>query len=87
MPSLPSHITNGDHSSAPRHPALNFNGGGDYDSDAPESPSSVVSLSPDEFPAYFTERGGRLFHSTLSPYPLPVDTPEQEVSKKRNLTS
>ncbi|KAF8900134.1 hypothetical protein CPB84DRAFT_1779396 [Gymnopilus junonius] len=27
----------------------------------------------------FEERDGRLFSSSTSPYPLPVDTPEQEV--------
>jgi hypothetical protein len=38
-------------------------------------------LSSDDFPTYFIERGGRLFHSHGgSPYPLPVDTPEQEAS-------
>jgi hypothetical protein len=37
-------------------------------------------LTSDDFPAYFSERDGRLFHSHGgSPYPLPVDTPEQEV--------
>ncbi|KAJ7821652.1 S-adenosyl-L-methionine-dependent methyltransferase [Mycena leptocephala] len=36
-------------------------------------------LSSDDFPTYFIERDGRLFHSHGgSPYPLPVDTPEQE---------
>ncbi|KAJ7143309.1 hypothetical protein C8R43DRAFT_1015054 [Mycena crocata] len=36
-------------------------------------------LSSEDFPAYFSERDGRLFHShESSPYPLPVDTPEQE---------
>ncbi|KAJ7658506.1 S-adenosyl-L-methionine-dependent methyltransferase [Mycena rosella] len=36
-------------------------------------------LLPEDFPTYFSERNGRLFHSHgSSPYPLPVDTPEQE---------
>ncbi|KAJ6578742.1 S-adenosyl-L-methionine-dependent methyltransferase [Mycena vulgaris] len=36
-------------------------------------------LQPEDFPTYFSERNGRLFHSHgPSPYPLPVDTPEQE---------
>ncbi|KAJ7726812.1 S-adenosyl-L-methionine-dependent methyltransferase [Mycena maculata] len=39
----------------------------------------VEELLPDDFPTYFSERDGRLFHSHgTSPYPLPVDTPEQE---------
>ncbi|KAJ7750881.1 S-adenosyl-L-methionine-dependent methyltransferase [Mycena metata] len=39
-------------------------------------------LEDTEFPAYFSERDGRLFHSHGgSPYPLPVDTPEQERQK------
>ncbi|KAJ7630121.1 hypothetical protein DFH06DRAFT_1439812 [Mycena polygramma] len=36
-------------------------------------------LTSEDFPTYFSERDGRLFHSHgSSPYPLPVDTPEQE---------
>ncbi|KAJ7353077.1 S-adenosyl-L-methionine-dependent methyltransferase [Mycena albidolilacea] len=39
----------------------------------------LEELTSDDFPAYFSERDGRLFHSHGgSPYPLPVDTPEQE---------
>lgn len=45
---------------------------GSYDSD-------VVELRSDEFSDYFVERNGRLFHSSATcPYPLPVDTPEQQ---------
>ncbi|KAJ7454998.1 S-adenosyl-L-methionine-dependent methyltransferase [Mycena galericulata] len=41
--------------------------------------SDVEELLPEDFPSYFSERDGRLFHSHgSSPYPLPVDTPEQE---------
>ncbi|KAH9476830.1 Methyltransferase pytC [Psilocybe cubensis] len=40
--------------------------------------SSVVELEAEDFPGYFTERDGRLYHSGQSPYPLPVDAPEQE---------
>ncbi|KAJ6588065.1 S-adenosyl-L-methionine-dependent methyltransferase [Mycena capillaripes] len=37
-------------------------------------------LTSEDFPAYFNEINGRLFHSHgTSPYPLPVDTPEQEM--------
>lgn len=41
----------------------------------------LEELGSDEFPGHFLERNGRLFPSPLSltPYPLPVDTPEQEV--------
>ncbi|KAL9708781.1 hypothetical protein Ac2012v2_007935 [Leucoagaricus gongylophorus] len=39
----------------------------------------VEELEADDFPSYFNEADGRLFHSSpTSPYPLPVDTPEQE---------
>ena len=42
---------------------------------------SLISVTSEEFPHYFIEREGRLFHSSpTAPYPLPVDTPEQEVS-------
>lgn len=51
----------------------------DSESEAPDATSTLVELSPDEFPTYFSERNGRLFHSGTSPYPLPVDTPEQTV--------
>ncbi|KAF9529875.1 S-adenosyl-L-methionine-dependent methyltransferase [Crepidotus variabilis] len=50
---------------------------GEISSNGEESPS-VEELGSDEFPLYFTERRGRLFHSGSSVYPLPVDTPEQE---------
>jgi hypothetical protein len=44
------------------------------------SPDNTVEEVID-FPSYFNEVGGRLFHaSQTSPYPLPVDTPEQDVS-------
>lgn len=47
---------------------------------SPEGSPSLLPLQPDDFPTYFSERGGRLFHSsTTSPYPLPIDTPEQDV--------
>lgn len=42
--------------------------------------SSITQLDSDDFERYFTERNDRLFHSHgNSPYPLPVDTLEQEV--------
>ncbi|KAK0467097.1 S-adenosyl-L-methionine-dependent methyltransferase [Desarmillaria tabescens] len=41
--------------------------------------SDLVELRSDEFINYFVESNGRLFHSSAtSPYPLPVDTPEQQ---------
>ncbi|KAF8124846.1 S-adenosyl-L-methionine-dependent methyltransferase [Mycena galopus ATCC 62051] len=44
--------------------------------------SEFEELSSEDFPTYFSERDGRLFHSHgSSPYPLPVDTPEQERMK------
>ncbi|KAG6901202.1 hypothetical protein C0995_015449 [Termitomyces sp. Mi166 len=45
----------------------------------PDSSPLLDELTPDEFPLHFSERDGRLYHSHhSSPYPLPVDTPEQE---------
>ncbi|GLB44451.1 putative methyltransferase domain containing protein [Lyophyllum shimeji] len=45
----------------------------------PDMSPHLVELAPNEFPSYFMERGGRLFHShRTSPYPLPADTPEQQ---------
>lgn len=47
----------------------------------PDLSPLLVELAPDDFPLYFCEHGGRLFHShRSSPYPLPVDTPEQQVN-------
>lgn len=51
-------------------------------SDDGDDVSSVVEIEQDDFPRYFSERNGRLFHASSSPYPLPVDTPEQEVRKQ-----
>ncbi|KAG6852853.1 hypothetical protein C0991_008574 [Blastosporella zonata] len=46
----------------------------------PDMSPDIVELTSEEFPLYFSERDGRLFHShASSPYPLPVDTPEQQV--------
>lgn len=46
-----------------------------------DTSDAVVEVSADEFPGYFQERDGRLFHSHgRSPYPLPVDAEEHEVS-------
>jgi hypothetical protein len=44
------------------------------------NPPVLTEVPEDEFPLYFAERDSRLFHShDTSPYPLPADTPEQEV--------
>lgn len=49
-------------------------------SDASDTSSEVTQLDHADFPGYFRERHGRLFHSHGgSPYPLPVDAEEQEV--------
>lgn len=46
-----------------------------------DASSDVTQLDPTDFAEYFCERDGRLFHSDgSSPYPLPVDAREQEVS-------
>lgn len=45
-----------------------------------DTSSEIVELDQNDFPAYFTEREGRLFHSHgNAPYPLPVDAHEQHV--------
>lgn len=50
------------------------------ESDDDPDNDDFVEVSEDEFPSFFAERNGRLFHSQgTAPYPLPVDTPEQEV--------
>lgn len=66
----------------------------DYDSDgdddvrliqeqgAPDTSPIMFELTTNDFPFYFSEHEGRLFHSHhSSPYPLPADTPEQQVKK------
>ncbi|KAJ7832828.1 S-adenosyl-L-methionine-dependent methyltransferase [Mycena leptocephala] len=71
----------------PVPPDEDVNDSGSDEGSEPESyfPGAEVEdpefeeLSSDDFPTYFIERDGRLFHSHGgSPYPLPVDTPEQE---------
>ncbi|KAJ3568691.1 hypothetical protein NP233_g5554 [Leucocoprinus birnbaumii] len=50
------------------------------------SDHDVDELEGSEFPRYFHESDNRLFHSSpTSPYPLPVDTPEQERLKAFNI--
>lgn len=45
------------------------------------SDTSFETLEQGEFPGYFVQRSGRLYHSHCSaPYPLPVDGEEQQVS-------
>lgn len=49
-------------------------------SDYSDTSSDVTQLDGTDFPTYFRERDGRLFHSHgNAPYPLPVDAPEQQV--------
>lgn len=74
-PTDPAGSLNGDHADIHQQ---QVNGGDGYDSD-PADASSLVEVSSDDFPTYFEERDGRLFTLSSSPYPLPVDTPEQEV--------
>ena len=50
----------------------------EYASDTPDA--SMTQLEEiNDFPGYFLEVDNRLFPSALSPYPFPVDTPEQDV--------
>jgi hypothetical protein len=62
---------------------LNGTHNGQEDSEDYDTPdASMTQLEDDEFPDYFSELNGRLFPSaliSLTPYPFPVDTPEQEV--------
>lgn len=45
-----------------------------------DASSDIIEVDGPEFPSYFRERSGRLFHSHgTSPYPLPVDASEQHV--------
>ena len=49
-------------------------------SDRSDTSSDVTELEETDFPSYFEERNGHLFHSHgNSPYPLPVDAAEQQV--------
>lgn len=51
------------------------------DDDHSDTSSEITEIDSAEFPQFFQERNGRLFHSHGgSPYPLPVDAPEQNVS-------
>ena len=53
-----------------------------------DTSSDITELDPAEFPQYFQERNGRLFHSHGElPYPLPVDAAEQNVSNVISLES
>ena len=55
-------------------------------SGASDTSSEVTELDQEDFPGYFSERNGRLFHSHgTSPYPLPVDAAEQHVRDLRIL--
>ena len=71
---------NGNNSDSPHHTDAEASvNGSEYASDIADETSSMVELSPEEFPSYFSERDNHLFHSSSSPYPLPVDGPEQQV--------
>lgn len=53
----------------------------DDDDDRSDTDSDITEVDAADIPLYFTERDGRLFHSHgSSPYPLPVDAAEQNVS-------
>ncbi|RXW13348.1 hypothetical protein EST38_g12507 [Candolleomyces aberdarensis] len=64
--------------STPEHPHLDDLENGENElSDS--SSGSVEEVRDEDVPRYFDERNDRLYHSDPgSPYPLPVDTPEQE---------
>ncbi|TFY68656.1 hypothetical protein EVJ58_g879 [Rhodofomes roseus] len=51
-----------------------------------DTSSELVEIQSDEFPRYFVERNGRLFHSHgPSPYPLPVDADEQHRQNRQHV--
>ncbi|KAI1781681.1 S-adenosyl-L-methionine-dependent methyltransferase [Ganoderma leucocontextum] len=53
----------------------------DDDGTNSDTSDGLVEVSTHEIPGYFQERGGQLFHShARSPYPLPVDQEEHQVS-------
>ena len=60
------------------------NGHEDSEDSVPDgSMTQLEEIGPDEFPLYFSELNDRLFPSDFvasTPYPFPVDTPEQDVS-------
>ncbi|CAA7262004.1 unnamed protein product [Cyclocybe aegerita] len=76
-PTVPPRRSNGNNSGDDSDEQGGHNNG-DHHSNPPDASSALVELQSDEFPYYFSERDGRLYHSSSSPYPLPVDTPEQE---------
>lgn len=52
----------------------------EMDDGASDTSSSLTEIRPYEFPSYFSQHDGRLFHSHgMSPYPLPVDGVEWKV--------
>lgn len=54
---------------------------GTDDDERSDTSSEITELDPAEIPGLFREHNGRLFHSHGgSPYPLPVDTAETNVS-------
>jgi hypothetical protein len=71
----------------PNHAGMLTDGHGSDASDyGPDASSGIVEFRPGDFAPHFEERDERLFPSQLLfhshgglPYPLPVDTPEQEV--------
>jgi len=79
MPSVPSYHHNSDNDDE-----------SEIESEGPASPiddnfidDEIEEIEADDFPSYFDEIDGRLFPSwPSSPYPLPVDTAEQEVNQK-----
>jgi hypothetical protein len=77
--STPSPLLNGNNSDSPNdtETEAHRNGSDEYASDPQDA--SLVELTSEDFPSYFSERDDHLFHSSSSPYPLPVDGPEQQV--------
>ena len=52
----------------------------DSEDDTPDaSKTQLREIGHGEIPGYFSEINDCLFPSALTPYPFPVDTPEQEV--------
>lgn len=75
------------------HPNPQDDGPSDFDSNGENSPedseplisvednqSDIEELKQEDFPKYYIEKDGKLYHSSNAPYPLPVDANELEVS-------
>ncbi|PPQ69967.1 hypothetical protein CVT24_003671 [Panaeolus cyanescens] len=64
--------------SAPTNGAANGDNHDSQDSEEYFSDDGIMEVPQEDIPSYFQEAAGRLFPSGRTPYPLPVDGPEQQ---------